>query len=182
MQVSEQRLSGDSRMVLFPADPLAAPTDAAAFVVALTTRGLLGEPWRDDRFLVGQRFMQDIVFVGCSPFLRVDPRDDLRFCHLQLEISEQPRFLRSADAGPPRCAECGAEVDERESGNFRCPDCDHELAAWQCRWRPGRAVHARSLLSIWTLQRGDARPTDELLAFLGEQLGGGPWKTAFLTP
>ena len=180
--MSEQLLSGDGRMVLFPDDPLAAPTDVDAFVAALTTRGLLGERWRDNRFLVGRRFMQEIVFVGCSPFLRVDPRDDLRFCHLQLEIMEQPRFLRSADAGRPRCPECGGEMDESDPEAYRCHGCGRELAAWQCRWRPGRALHARSLLSIWTLQRGDARPTEALLAFLGEQLGGAPWKTAFLTP
>ena len=180
--MSDRFLASSSRMVLFPDDSLAAPADLDAFVTALTARGLLGERWRDDRFLVGRRFMQEIVFVGCSSFLRVDPQDDLRFCHWQLSITAQPRFLRSSDAGRPRCPECGGEVNEVDSGRFLCSGCGCDLAAQDCCWRSGRTLYARTLLSIWTLQRGDARPTEALLTFLGEQAGGSPWKTAFLTP
>ena len=168
------------RMVLYPEDPAAVPAQKTAFANALVARGLLGEHWRDDRYLAGHRFMQEIVFVGCSPFLRVEPREDFDFCHLQLSIADEPLFLRSADAGRPRCPSCNGEVTEM-AARFRCKACALDLAPAACRWRPGGTVWARTLISVWTLQRGDARPTDALLAFLEAALGC-PWKIAFLQP
>ena len=99
--------AGGSHRLVLAADPDWLPADRDAFIAALTERGLFGSHWRDGRYRVGRRFMQEIVFVGCSPFLRVEPRDDLDFCHLQLSLAATPRFVRSAEAGVP--AERGRE-------------------------------------------------------------------------
>ncbi len=163
------------RLVLHPADPEWIPADREWFVAALTERGLFGAPWRDGRYLVGHRFMQEIVFVGCSPYLRVDPRDDLDFCHLQLTLADAPQFRRGVDAGEPRCPCC-----RRTLQAMRCADCNRELAPQDCLWRRGTTLWARCWISVWTLQKGDAQPTDSLLASLETLADGIPWKTAFL--
>ena len=36
---------------------------------------LIADPWEDAGFLVGAQFMRHISFVGCMPFLRVEPED-----------------------------------------------------------------------------------------------------------
>jgi hypothetical protein len=168
------------RMVLYPAAPAYVPEAAEPFLQALMARGLLGAHWRDDRYLVGHRFMQEIVFTGCSPFLRVDPCDDDRFCHIQLSSLPDSRFLRSPEAGNPRCPQCRkAVVASRVSGRRFCPACELELELHECAWRAGRTVWSRFLISIWTLQKGDAQPTEALLDFLHD-LSGVSWKTAFL--
>ena len=180
MLESEARSEEGDRMVLYPASPDYAPGVSEPFLQALTTYGLLGPHWRDDRYLVGRRFMQEIVFTGCSPFLRVDPRDDFRFCHIQVSSLPESVFFRSPEAGNPRCPQCRKGVAaSRASGKVLCPVCEHELELHDCVWRVGRTVWSRFLISIWTLQKGDAQPTAALLDFMHE-LSGVSWKTAFL--
>lgn len=167
-------------MVLYPADPEYAPVDHDAFVDALRQRGLLGAYWRDNRYLVGHRFMQEIIFIGCSPFLRVDPQDDLPFCHLQLSIAAEPTFLRSPQAGSPRCPQCRAVlIADADVDYLRCSSCHQDFKPKDCYWRAGRTVWSRCDISIWTLQKGDAQPTASLLDFL-QEISGVDWKTAFL--
>lgn len=183
--MQQGNLSNMSRMVLYPADPGYAPATMTGLVEQLQQRGLVGERWRDDRYLVGHRFMQEIIFVGCSPFLRVDPADDLEFCHLQIAEPEvTPVFRYATDAGPPRCPECrqpvsAADDEEDENEQFYCSECQCKFQPRECVWRAGKTCDSRILISIWTLQKGDAQASESLLIFLHE-ITNVDWKVAFL--
>jgi len=169
-----------ARLVLSPGDPDYVPADLRKLVERLTDFGLLGTRWKGHRFLVGKRFMQEIVFVGCSPFLRVDPRDDLDFCHIEIpEPTVEPLFYRGPQCGGPRCPECRTPLGEALPDGFHCDVCNKSFSAHACLWRPGRTVHARFLISIWNIHKGDARPTEGLLQML-ETFSGMPWKIGFL--
>jgi len=178
--VTQIETTAGERMVLYPVDPYYVPEARDTFLQALIQRGLLGAHWRDDRYLVGQRFMQEIVFIGCAPFLRVDPQDDLQFCHLQVFATEEAIFRRSPQAGAPRCPQCRVALISNAVADLEmCPQCHRKMALQDCAWRAGRTVWSRFGINIWTLQKGDAQATDSLLDFL-QRLSDVKWKTAFL--
>ena len=168
------------RLVLFPDDPDFVPENIPQLIDELTAFGLLGKPWRDQRYLTGTRFMQEIVFVGCSPFLRVDPQEDLDFCHIEIpEPTETPAFHAGAYSGTARCPSCKSPLPQSSADKLFCPACQQAFPAERCLWRPGRTVRSRVVINIWGIQKGDAQPTEGLMQLL-EQTTGAAWKLAFL--
>jgi hypothetical protein len=113
------------RLVLTPVSPYAALEDQAPLVAMLREIALIDSAIlpHTNRFLLGENFMQWINFMGCSPFIRMEPGEDNEpYCHLIIDgPTSHPRLLAGRNTTPPRCANC----------RKRLIDWRHTFAAWE---------------------------------------------------
>jgi hypothetical protein len=179
------------KLILHPQAAFAPPPSQSALVSAMTQIGLVGKtlgslPERE-RFLAGERFLQLISFLGCSPHIELTPQagggDD--FCYLDvLGPWALPRLFRGRNSRPPGCPSCGRRQDGLhlqlqpgaelpEALRWQCAHCGagHHPALWNWRQQGGAA---RIALSINGIFPSEALPGEELLARL-KALHGDPW-------
>ena len=155
------------------------PPSGERLIQALRRIGFVGAPLAGDGFLPGERFMQLLSFMGCSPFLRLEPTDDgSPFCQIRLTGPlPQPQAFPDAGGRPPRCPDCRAPLgdwQERLTGaTVRCTACGTDLALASLAWGH-HAGAGRLFLEVWEVYPGDGRPSEGLLAALKEA-GGAPW-------
>jgi hypothetical protein len=178
----------DGRLLLHPHDPDAPLPSRAALLQALAEIGLLGAPLGEDEaagFLVGEQFLQSITFMGCSPFIQLEPpADGGGFCHLALlGPYAEPRLLHGRNTRPPPCPSCGKRMEgwreQLAQGVIGCTHCGSQTPLSRLTWRRN-AGFGRCFLEIRHLFPGEAVPVDGLLLHL-EAFGAGPWDYFYLT-
>lgn len=168
----------------------------ADLVESLRVQGLIAGTFRDhgrQYYLAGERFLESIVFLGCSPQLRLSPPqgDDPagqqeEFCHVQIEATPgRTQFLGMDNTREPICPNCGCRVtDWREmvhtwthnpaDYHWQCPGCSTRWPVAALNWRKS-AGFARCALLIWGVHESEAVPAEPLLSRL-RGLTGSPWR------
>jgi hypothetical protein len=177
--------SPDYMLVLHPVDPTYAPESLTVIVDALREVRLLGDPYprgRDEAYLVGEDFLELVVFLGCSPTVQLEPVDDGRFCHVRVsEPAVRPRFYSGAATPSPRCPACRARIEswreavaaweaDPDGGGQPCPACGEATPVPQLRWRHG-AGFGRVFVEIPGVHPHEAVPADRLLDALEAATG-----------
>jgi len=175
----------DGRLLLHPRDPQAPSPERATLLRSLEGIGLLGAPLTGaNEFLVGEQFLQWIAFMGCSPFVRLEPpAEGGAFCHLALlGPYPEPRLLSGRNTRPPQCPACGQRIASwREQSNqprVRCEHCQTQSPLAALKWRRNAGL-GRCFLEIRNIFPGEAAPVEGLLQRL-EALGAGPWDYFYL--
>lgn len=132
----------------------------------------------------GEGFARHVVFAGCSPHLRFEPRDekDLHYCHVALHGPfAQPRVLTGSNTVKPRCPHCRARIADWNlflgDEELPCPGCGQKLTAHSLDWRQHAAV-GRCFVEMRNVFPGEASPSDRLLAALKE-ISGFTWRYAW---
>jgi hypothetical protein len=184
-------------LVLHPEDPFATPPQDAAILRALTGVGLAGRALScagQVLHLPGERFLELIVFLGCSPYVQIVPpegRDPCQaldaFCHLRMQRAERlgPALRRARNAAPPRCPACrspapgwattpAAAEAVTALEPWRCASCGWTGSLHALDWRQC-AGFAQVFVEVWGVHPGEAVPSDELLSALGA-ISAGPWR------
>lgn len=177
-------------LFLHPSDAEAAcPRDD--LVEVLAQAGLIGaaHAGRQNDFLVGDRFLQLITFMGCSPHIELDPPDgsDDDFCHVLIHVYAAPRLLVGTNTRPPRCPACRKRIDievtslrrDRSVKPVACNHCGahHPVAALQ--WRRD-AGFSRLFVEIRSVFPGEAVPVESLFQALAATTGC-QWDYFYLT-
>ncbi|MEJ1435705.1 MAG: hypothetical protein ROD09_18160 [Candidatus Sedimenticola sp. (ex Thyasira tokunagai)] len=171
-------------LILYPTDSTATPpVDTLAQL--LVEMGLAGDRQQDEGYVyfTGERFLQLITFLGCSPFVRMEPKDenDLDYCHIRLLLhSDAPRLLFGKNTRPPRCPGCGKGIgdwlnrltNEAAPTGWECPNCSRPLEPAELKWRQ-QAGFSRLFVVIPGIFPSEAVPLPELLNKLSEM--GGEW-------
>jgi len=145
--------------------------------------------------MAGPRFMELLVFVGCSPYVRLRPGTggDARswdFSHIQIPMAvEPPRLLSGLNTRAPRCPRCRREVTDWQrrlhpaaeaspEPRWHCPDCGTATPCHALDWRHSACLSGFPI-SIWQVHEGEAVPSAELLELL--QAGcAGDWDYCYL--
>jgi len=159
----------------------------------LRDAGFLGEPYREkeSRFLVGERFMQLVSFVGCSPYLQLEPAEEGgdNFCHIRfIGPFEPPRLFTGDNTRPPRCPHCRKPIPEwqtvvpesLEPGNeweAPCPLCGRGLATQELDWRHNAGA-GRFFIQVSEIFPGEALPVSGLFDILNRE--GMSWDYFYL--
>jgi hypothetical protein len=180
-------------MILTPRDPLAAPEGAGELPALLSRLELIGSPLTgapDPAYEAGERFLEWITFLGCSPMVELTGvlAEGGDFCHVRLPpISAGPRFLAGSDVAEPICRHC-----KHRCGDWRrwveswlkdprpgaCPGCGIPQHPHELHWRK-RAVFARTVVEIWGIYPSEAVPAQGLMDALARTTGG-PWRHTYL--
>ncbi len=184
------------KLILHPQSAFVPPPGQRGLVSAIAEIGLVGEtldsPPERQGFLVGERFLQMVSFLGCSPHIELAPPagggDD--FCYLEvLGPWTLPRLFRGRNTRPPGCPGCGRRQDGLHSHvrpwaelpealRWQCGHCgaEHHPAQWNWRHQGGAA---RIALSINGIFPSEALPSDALLHQL-KALDGNPWGYCYI--
>lgn len=136
-------------------------------------------------FLAGQRFLQWITFMGCSPAIEfaAPASGSLDFCHIQFSDLDSLalKFRCHSQGVMARCPECGRRIKNgqeimevyvsgEESNRFSCETCSHSGSPLQLGWRH-RAGVARVFIDVYSVYPQEGIPTDQLLALLEKTTG-----------
>jgi hypothetical protein len=174
-------------LILLPKNPAANPATVTGLVHRLETIGLLGAPLDEENslFRVGDRFLQLISFLGCSPYLQLDPPSggSDNFCHIAVHGPfESPRLLYGEGVRPPRCPSCGALLKGWKEGInsdlISCGECGSNHPPAAIAWGK-HAGCSRLFVEIRNIFPGEAVPVTELMTAL-QDLGFGEWGYFYL--
>ena len=176
------------RLVLTPQDPYRLPPDPEALVADLQQIGLISQPLEPGPgYLLGDNFMQLVTFMGCSPYIRLEPDESGEpFCHLLLDGPHaRPRLLTGKNTQPPRCASCRKRLNDwqRSFASWQaqgdgwqaaCPHCGHrqDPATYDFRQTAGCG---RLLLFLENIFPQEAIPSPRLLKTLESRTENRPW-------
>ena len=182
---------GIGRLILAPSDPLAPAPARESLLAALRAIGLAGaelDPARQT-FRAGERFLELISFLGCSPHVDFEPPapDSEAFCHIALMGPfEEPVLLHGVNTAPPRCPGCGARLtDWRERvaaahDALRCERCHRSLTAAELNWRRSGGF-ARMAVEVRNVFPSEAVPVPELMQCLRRETGR-EWTYLYVQP
>ena len=191
------------KLILYPSQADAPAIDTDELVQGLESIGLIGAAFRCQgrtHHLVGERFLQLVTFLGCSPLIELEPPADAaareaacaggRFCHVHLVAHRNRiRFRAGTQAPPPRCPHCrqvesrwpdllqGWETEPRNT-QWICTECGHRGRLYDLNFRRN-AGFARRFIEIWGIFPSEAIPVESLLATL-RQLGGSNWNYMYI--
>ncbi len=179
----------DTSLYLYPLPPLEEPPDLSRVRQVLRETGLLGEELEPGRHRVGEGFFRWITFAGCSPHLRLEPREagDWRFTHLRFHLQRRPGLRIALQRGRPRCPRCSAPVPQWQERlpqwrldatvSHLCEQCGHRGPVAELDWRQ-YGMAARLSVELCRVWPGEAVPADALLANL-EEATARPWAYAW---
>ncbi|MEN8168537.1 MAG: hypothetical protein ABFR65_13810 [Pseudomonadota bacterium] len=184
------------RLVLTPQDPFYLPTRLDAILERLHEIRFRGEPvegMNGRHYLLGERFMQLVSFLGCSPFIQLEPSHDGEpFCHLIIDGPHpQAIFLRGKNTTQPSCENCRKRIPQwqplidqwlaaPDTFLASCPHCGHQQNPASYNWRQS-AGSGRLFLFVENIFPNEAIPSPELLRALEEsdEMGGG-WRFFYI--
>lgn len=176
-----------SRLILFPKDPQL-QLEVAPLMEQLQQRQIadsqLPAQYGAESYLVGERFFDGFLFLGCSPAIELAPTDsEAPFCYLQVEVEAVCQLVAGGRVKAV-CKACKQRyqplevVTEGEMPMVRCHHCGEETAANEVAWRKSAALSA-TRLSLWNIFEGEAVPSDQLLNLLAVQ-SGVQWTYAYI--
>lgn len=184
------------RLVLTPGDPFYLPESSQRILAQLreirfcngSAPGLKGQ-----HYLLAERFMQLVSFMGCSPFIQMEPTQDGQpFCHLWIDGPyPHPIFLQGRNTSSPRCEACRRRIPqwqalieswgkEPESFQACCPHCGHGQNPASYDWRQSAGC-GRLFFCIENIFPNEAIPSPELLNTLAAaDTHGSPWRYFYI--
>jgi hypothetical protein len=175
-----------NQLILHPVRHDAA-IDADRLLHALRAIGLIGAAFSfegNNHHRPGDRLLQLITFLGCSPVVSLGEPGLTgdEFCHLQFEGTHPaPIAVAGDNLKPARCPGCKHTLKDSpkriahwpEQTEIHCPQCGTRTPLPRLNWRRS-AGFGRFFLRIWGVFESEAVPADELLAAL-EQASDLPW-------
>ena len=183
------------RLVLHPVPADYAPSSWKGLQTGLEQAGFLGEKYgsySDRLFLVGERFLQLITFMGCAPHIQLEPpkTESKDFCHIGLSPIYSHSEFRSGERDVfAHCGKCGARItqwmnavklwrQDNLASDLTCDRCGESQLLYHLNWR-NKAGFARLYIDVYSVFPREGIPTNELLSIL-EKFSGVAW-TFFYT-
>ena len=190
------------KLILLPVDPDCAPVASTILAEALQSIGLIGAAGDingSTYYPTGERFLQLITFLGCSPSIELEPpaeqetlvadSRDGRFCHVFLESGEVLHFRSDPRTPTPRCPQCRTPLanwvatlqawqDDSAHDQWHCPQCSASGRITGLGFGK-TAGFGRSFIEIRGIYPSEAVPGEALLNAL-KTLSGCVWNTIYI--
>jgi DNA-directed RNA polymerase subunit RPC12/RpoP len=177
------------RLVLTPQDPYMLPDEPEALLTRLHEIGLIDGVLQGELgYLLGERFMQLVNFMGCSPYIRLQPgRSNEPFCHLRLDgPHSRPILLYGKNTQPPRCETCRKRLSDWQASfeswlksangwQSSCPHCGHRQDPVTYDFRQSAGC-GRLFLFIENIFPQEAIPSAALLDTLKQACNEKAWR------
>ncbi len=128
----------------------------------------------EHRYLIGERFLQHLSFMGCAPALEFEPQqagqpDWASFTFVLLTpLFEEARFLVDQQMARPRCPHCRkrtsltSEQAKSCQQTLECEHCGKAASVAQWDWREYGAC-SRLFFSIVNVYPKESIPTDSFM-------------------
>ena len=193
----------NSKLILAPTQPEAAPPDRVAFLAALVEASFIGQQYKADTYLAGKQFMQLLVFMGCAPNIETVPKEpvpdeaalgaaskdvtavrpELNKFLLQIHIPEasaSAQLYTSKQTKTPNCPACKQPLlTWRQETQISCLSCQRDFEPQLLNWRRS-AASACAPIIISPIFQGEAVPSDALIQLLSLASSGLAYDYAYL--
>ena len=153
-------------------------------IKALQDTGLAGDYLNknENSFLVGEEFLDQVSFMGCSPNIKLEnENNDGKFTFIRITTTETISALISKHSFSPHCPQCKKpEKNWREllEGNqLACSHCQQISDVWLYNWRKS-AGFARCFIEITDIYPKEAIPQPSILELLEKRFQV-PWSYFF---
>ena len=190
------------KLLLLPADPSAPAIGLDRLAERLLAIGLIDRPvplHGGYFYPTGDRFLQLVTFLGCSPLIELAPPADPeeleiassegRFCHVFLTETGQIQFRADSQARTAHCPQCRKPVADWKAviqswqqdpghGTWQCAACGHSGRATELQFRK-TAGFGKTWVEIRGIHPAEAVPGDALLGVL-RALSGCDWNTLYI--
>lgn len=175
----------EALLVICPDYPECPPPPIEHLTTFLSSIGLTGVAMRQNiytrklQYMTGDRFLDLIAFLGCSPNIKLEPdKDHQSFCHVNIFVNqgESLVFRQGTQTTSPRCPGCRKPLSDwrrlidhnttsLEKRMWLCPECGQEARPWQYDWRK-TAGFGRCFIEITDIYPKEALPQATLLELL----------------
>ena len=178
------------RLVLHPCNLHDVPSSWKSIIEALQRAEFLANAWGGGdgkRYLLGEHFVDFITFMGCSPYIALEPPEDgsLDFCHVHFsDIFAEVQFRCASHNVFARCPQCRKRIDgwgefisrwreDPQSTRVCCDKCGANVSLYDLTWRH-TAGFGRMFMDIYSVYPQEGVPTEGLLSLL-EAASGSRW-------
>jgi len=177
--------TSNASLIICSEDPDWFPDDISEITISLRNAGLIAGniPDRDQSYFVGDNFLEQIAFMGCSPNITLTPQDNPdKFCFIRLITSQEISALTSTHSHAPLCPYC--KKAEKNWSNIMtnttlaCTFCGVITPPWNYNWRKS-AGFGRFFIEITEIYPKEAVPQQGLLSSL-KQHHGTSWSYFYL--
>ena len=174
------------KLVLYPVNTEYTPINWLSIKSSLEKVGFIGSAISENSEcnFVGERFLQLITFLGCSPEIQLEPEDgnDNNFCRIEFsDLSNNVQFRYFERDISARCPKCRKKLSHwsdwlnewDKSSNSKsvvCEHCDGEMSLFDINWRHN-AAFSRCFIDVWHIYPQEAIPTEEILSLLTSETG-----------
>ena len=176
--------TSNASLFIYPTNPNWIADNPEALTKSILELGLAGESLKKDEnsFLVGEKFLDHISFMGCSPNIKLEnENDDGKFTFIRITTTESISALTSKHSFSPHCPHCKKpEKNWRElleENQIQCSHCHQTSDAWQYNWRKS-AGFGRCFIEITDIYPKEAVPQPSFLESLQENFHV-PWAYFF---
>lgn len=132
---------------------------------------------RDNHYLLGEKFLSLITFLGCSPYINLHPDTGKNYCYLYLINTETTDCIGYTTQCKPKCPSCTKRISHWKTENWQqadalchCDKCNTDTPYAQLNWKQ-ECSFGRSGFAITHIHPHEAVPTDQLLSSLNEKTG-----------
>ena len=172
--------SNSSALFLYPVSPVWSTTEQQ-LIDALRSAGFIENkiPSLENSYYVGQSFLHDIAFLGCSPAIQFSATDDNdTFSYVRLIFEQQTTMIQTNKlARLPHCPLCNKTYKTWQQSDittaWSCPHCGVSSAAHNYKWKR-TAGFARVFIAITEIYPKEAIPQSPFLEKL-HSLTGVEW-------
>lgn len=134
--------TSNASLVLHASDQNWMPDDLETLINFLQKLELIGQAINknENSFLIGEKFLNHISFMGCSPHIKFDNEDnDGKFTFIRLHLTETITTLTSQHSFAPHCPQCKKPEktwrDLLKNNQIECSHCQTTSEAWHYNWR-----------------------------------------------
>lgn len=130
------------------------------------------------RYEVGDKFLSQLTFMGCSPDIELEPQNDKPYCYIEIERRDELCFIAGKNLKPAKCPHCKSFITQLRIAQPSCANCKKDLVPEKLNWRK-TAFYASSWITIGNIYELEAIPNDSLLIALDKETGI-KWKVAYI--
>jgi len=177
--------TSNASLIICSEDPNWFPDDINKITTSLRNAGFIAGniPDRDESYFVGDNFLEQIAFLGCSPNINLTPQDNPdKFCFIRLITSQKISTFTSQHSHAPLCPHCKkAEKnwsDHITASSLQCTACGQSAKPWLYNWRKS-AGFGRFFIEVTEIYPQEAIPQPGLLSTL-EQNHNTSWTYFYL--
>jgi len=175
-----------SSLVLSPKPEIATTPNLENILIYLQQHQFVGIPLQNHlqqtltshNFLVGEAFLHLITFMGCSPYIELEPQlDGKSFCYIHIDGPWTELQLRYSDkTQSPRCHICHKRITTWKetlelwlaqpiNNIIECPHCSNKQSLLDLSWRKDAGC-GYLFINVENIFPGEAVPVPKFLTKL----------------
>lgn len=167
------------KLILYPTLAELTHPEPETIIIALKECNLITGASIQNKYLVGEAFIELLSFLGCSPNIRLTPEDGDNYCHVTIK-PYQPGFhcLGHTSTAVPRCPHCKNKISNwQQISNWQsgatictCPHCHTDTAMQNLKWKQ-ECAYGCMAIEIINIHPFEAVPSDNFLRDLQHATG-----------